>query len=159
QKVDLWIKHVETGGDYQPYTVSQYRSYTKSDDGHFTYWRGKSVYEIRYDELRAWIVWLRGRDLGDKSIRNVLAAFRSFYTWLRRGQEHDFPVIEFPRVKLRPRERHRAMDLLERAAAIEVVPVADRGIFLALKMGIRPGEGRALRIGDYDFNTGVVSIR
>jgi hypothetical protein len=39
------------------------------------------------------------------------------------------------------------------------IPEADRGIFLALKMGIRPGEARALRIGDFDFASGVLSIR
>ena len=66
-----------------PYTVSQYRGYAKPA-GHFSFWDGKSIYEIRYGELQAWTVELRKRDLGDKSIENVLAAFRSFYSWLRR---------------------------------------------------------------------------
>jgi integrase len=94
-----------------------------------------------------------------ESIMNVLAAFRGFYRWFRRGREQEFPILEFPRVKLGTRERRRAMDLLERAVAIEMIAPEDRGVFLALKMGIRPGEARALRIADYDFATGIVSIR
>jgi integrase len=39
------------------------------------------------------------------------------------------------------------------------IPEADRGIFLALKMGIRPGEARAVRVRDFDFASGVLSIR
>ncbi|HEX5064692.1 MAG TPA: site-specific integrase, partial [Myxococcota bacterium] len=156
EKVESWIKHVETCGDYAPYTISDYRGFTK---GHFAFWHGKSVYEIRYDELRAWIVWMRERKLGPKSIRNVLASFRAFYRWLRRGREQELPLIEFPSVKLAPREKARAMDLQDRAAAIESIPIDDRGIFIAMKMGIRPQEGRALRIGHYNFASGVVSIR
>ncbi len=51
------------------------------------------------------------------------------------------------------------MQLADRAHAIEAVAPEDRGIFLALKTGVRPGEARALHIGDYDFASGILSIR
>jgi integrase len=155
EKVEEWIAHVETSGDYQPATIVRYRGYA---EGHFAWWRGRSVYDVQYHALHQWITWLRERGQSDKSTKNILAAFRSFYTWLRRGRERDFPRLEFPRVKVRQRERRKVMDLMERAVAIAAIPAEDRGIFLALKMGIRPGEARALRIADYAFATGVVSI-
>jgi integrase len=156
EKVAQWIKHVGTCGDYQPATIVRYRGYT---DGHFAWWKDRSVYDVQYHTLDEWITWLRERGQSAKSIKNILAAFRTFYTWLRRGREQDFPRLEFPRVKTRSRRKRSVMDLQERAAAIAALPAADRGIFLALKMGIRPGEARALRIEDYDFAAGVASIR
>jgi len=158
EKVEQWIAHVETCGDYQPATIVRYRGYAQ---GHFSWWRGRSIYDVQYHTLHQWLTCLRERGQSDKSTKNILAAFRSFYTWLRRGRERDLPRLEFPRVKVRNRERRKVMGLMERAAAIAAIaaiPAEDRGIFLALKMGIRPGEVRALRISDYAFATGVVSI-
>ncbi len=155
EKVAQWIKHVESCGDYQPATIVRYRGYT---EGHFAWWKGRSLYDVQYHTLDEWIAWLRERKQSDKSIKNVLAAFRSFYTWLRRGRERDFPRLEFPRVKIKARTKRSVMDLQDRADAIAAIRAADRGIFLALKMGIRPGEARALRIADSNFATGVLSI-
>jgi integrase len=158
EKAALRLLHVESSGDYEPRTISQYRRYPK-DGGHFSHWDGKSIYEIRYDELHSLVKWLRERGLAVKSIRNILAAFRSFYSWLRRGHEQELPAIEFPRVKGRSRQRLQPMRLANRAQAMATIPEADRGIFLALKMGIRPGEARAARVQDFDFASGVLSIR
>ena len=43
------MTHVETCGDYQPYTIAKYRGYTRT---HFAFWSGRSIHEIRYDLLR-----------------------------------------------------------------------------------------------------------
>jgi len=116
------------------------------------------VFEIRYDTLEDWITWLRERGLGNKSIANQLAAFRSFYTWFRRGRELEFPAIEWPTVKLPPRKRRPAMDLGDRANVIAAIPNSDQGIYIAMKMGIRPAEARAARIGNYNFASGELEI-
>jgi integrase len=157
EKVALWLDEIESSGDYAPYTLAQYRGYAKAE-GHFSFWDGRSVYEIRWGTLREWTMWLRARGLGAKSIRNAMAAFRSFYSWLRRGRETEFPVVEFPSVKAAGRRRAQAMPLEERAAAMGCVPERDRGIFLAMKMGIRPAEARAARVGDYDFRRATLII-
>jgi integrase len=156
ERVDVWMREVEASEDYSPNTIVRYRGYR---DGHFKWWSGKSVYEIRYDALRDWVTWLRvERKQSNKSIKNVLAAFRTFYRWLRQGREAEFPLLEFPRLKHSTSTRS-VMDLDDRAAAIAALPDEDRGIFLALKIGIRPSEARALTIADYDFARGVVTIR
>jgi integrase len=157
EKLTLWLDEIDSSGDYAPYTLAQYRGYAKPE-GHFSFWDGRSVYEIRWGTLREWKMWLRARGLGTKSVRNAMAAFRSFYSWLRRGRETEFPVVEFPSVKGAGRRRAQAMPLEERATAMGCVPERDRGIFLAMKMGIRPAEARAARVGDYDFRQATLII-
>ena len=148
-RLATWIAELER--DYAPYTVAQYRSYLK-DGGHFSYWDKHTVHDVSWASLEAWVGWLRERGQSGKSIRNILASFRSFWSWLRR-RDARLPQLEFPRVKSERRTR-RAMRPADQAAALRAVPEADRGIFLALAHTIRPGEARAARVGHYDFGTG-----
>jgi integrase len=157
-KLSLWLAELEQGGAHDPRTLQQYRRYAK-DGGHIAgFWAKRSIYDVGWDTLRASIAWLRERQLGPKAITNVIACFRVFYRWARRGHERDLPDIEFPTVKAGPKRRVQMMPLGDRAGAIACVPERDRGIFIALKMGIRPGEARAARVGDYDFGSGRLSI-
>jgi integrase len=157
-KLRLWLTELDEAGEHAPDTLQYYRSYAK-DDGHIgDFWAKRSIYEVSWDALREWVAWLRKRQLAPKTIINVVACFRVFYRWARRGNERDLPDIEFPTVKRGPKQRKKMMPLDDRARVIACVPERDRGILIALKMGIRPGEARAARIGDYDFASGRLSI-
>jgi integrase len=157
-KLRLWLAELEEEGEHAPDTLQYYRSYAK-DDGHIgEFWAKRSIYEVTWDALREWIAWLRARHLAPKTIKNVLACFRGFYRWARRGHERELPDIEFPTVKPGPKKREKLMPLDDRARVIACVRERDRGIFIAMKMGIRPGEARAALVGDYDFASGRLSI-
>lgn len=67
-------------------------------------------------------------------------------------------VPDFPR---RSKRQHTprivALEVQDRILA--AIPEDRRGIFLALRLGIRPSEGRAFNIADYDFRAGVLDVR
>jgi integrase len=78
----------------------------------------------------------------------VLAAFRGFLSWLhRRGQIREVP--DFPRVRVKERDP-RIIGIADQDRVLQAIPQQERGTFLALAhLGLRPGEARALTVGDY----------
>jgi site-specific recombinase XerD len=47
---------------------------------------------------------------------------------------------------------------MKRAAAVDAIAGADRGIFIMMKTGCRPGEAKALRVANFDFATGEIEV-
>jgi integrase len=91
-------------------------------------------------------------DLSPKLRANVLGAFRSFLRWLwRQGELREMPP--FPELAV-PRKAPKLISIEQQEAVLEAIQAPRRGIFLALaELVIRPGEARALNVGDYDWET------
>jgi len=68
------------------------------------------------------------------------------------------PPCDFPR---RSKRQHvpRIVALKVQDRILAAIPDDRRGVFLALRLGIRLSEGRAFNVADYDFRTGVLDVR
>ena len=159
QKLRAWIADVED--DYAPSTFARYRGYVV-DGGPLAWWELRNVYEINWENLRVWLLWLAkdyqrpGAErvgIGAKSRLNVLTAFRGFFKWLRRHEQYrSLPTPEWPSVAVVKTKRRTMGSLATQADVIERVPAEHRGIFYTMAhLTLRNGEARALRWGDYDF--------
>ena len=87
----------------------------------------------------------------------MLGAFHAFLADLvRRGEVERVPV--FPRV---PVDEYvpRTTTLEVQDQILAAIPEDRRGAFLAARLGVRPGEVRALNVADYDRATRVLTIR
>jgi integrase len=144
--LDTKRREVEAG-DRSPTYVRELRRYARPD-GEFAFLAGYSVNEIDFGTLEDWSLWLADRGLSAKTRRNVMGAFRSFLGWLhRRGTVREIPEFPLPRaVEHEP----RILSIEDQDRILSAIPLAERGIFLALaRLGIRPGEGRALDVSDF----------
>jgi len=115
--------------------------------GYFSFFDAASIHELTYGMLEDWAAWLGARGLSPKTQSNALGAFRSFVGWLRRrGEIRAIPEFPWPKV---PEHLPRVLTLAEQDAILRQIPEPERGIFLALcDLGLRPGEARALEVGD-----------
>jgi len=125
--------------------------------------RELSLYEIRFEHLDYWCAALlrtphqrTGAPLSPRLVKNVLSAFRAFLRWCRRRVPDlvvpNFPVgavPQHPYVKVSPRTRR---------TVIAAIPEARRGAFLAACLGRRPGELRALNVGEFDAAEGEITV-
>jgi site-specific recombinase XerD len=134
-------------GDLSPGYLRELERYARSD-GHFSFWSGMSAAEIDYGRLQEWTHWLARRGIGAKTRWNIVAAFRSFVSWLYlRGEIRQIPHFTWPKC-----EEYEptiiSPDLQD--DLLEAIPEDRRGIFLAeFLIGLRPGEARALDCRDY----------
>lgn len=128
------------------------------EDGTFSWWVQVSIHEIDAKGLSDWRRWLaRERGLGPESVRNILGYFRAFEMWLYRLDLVDripaFPVV--------PVVDHAPTILSEtsQTAILQAIPAERRGAFLAACHGARPGEIRALDVGDAEEREGIPGLR
>jgi len=136
-----------TAGSRSPTYLRELERYAKRG-GHFDWWRGRALAEIRYAALEDWSSWLAARRLGPKTRRNVLGAFRSFLSWLELREELPGRMPRFPWPKVDDYEP-RVLSVADQDAILDAIPEARRGIFLAMAhLGLRPGEARALDVAD-----------
>ena len=119
-----------------------------NSDGTFSWWNGSGLHEIDAASLNEWRLWLsREHGLSPKSVRNILGYFRAFVSWLHRLERVE-RMPPFPSVRVND---HRPTILSTRTQQmiLEAIPWERRGAFLAACHGVRPGEARALGVGDY----------
>jgi len=129
------------GGDLSPRTVQEYARYARPG-GELAFWNRKAVGDVTAGSLDDWNEWLIKRKLSDKTRKNIIGAFGSFLHWLKRkGELSSLP--EMPQIK--PDEYlPRILTLDQQRAVLTQIPERERGVFLALAIGLRPGEARAL---------------
>ncbi|MHC4934504.1 MAG: hypothetical protein ACYTGV_20200 [Planctomycetota bacterium] len=152
-RVDRWLarwleimRERTAMGERSPNYLRELERWSKPD-GHFAWWQGKSIYEIRAGALEDWSHWLARRGISAKTRRNVLGGFRSFVGWLKRRELLE-TVPSFPEV---PVDEY-APTLISGRVQDEIlaeIPWDRRGAFLAARLGIRPGEIRAADVTDY----------
>jgi len=150
-----WLDHMRRlseNGQRSPTYLAALESYAR-DAGHFSWWRGRSIHDVKKRTLNEWRDWMLTptdeRKLSSKSVKNVLDAFRSFVGWL----VHDHELLQ--RVPAFPTVQHdepvpKIIDLCTQAAIFDAIPEDRRGIFLALGLCVRPGEARALDARDFE---------
>jgi integrase len=152
EKLARWLtskrREVEAG-DRSPSTLREYERYCKPD-GHFAFWWGRSISEIRAASLHEWAEWLIDQKLGPKTRKNVMGAFHAFLSYLRDREEIDrIPSFHWPRV---PEHSPKILAPGAQDAVLQAIPESRRGPFYAMAdMGLRPGEVRALDVADFDF--------
>ncbi len=103
---------------------------------------------------------LEDRDLHPNTVTKCLGGFHRLLTFAREHlpKRFGFVVPDFPR---RSKRLHtpRIVALEVQDQILAAIPEDRRGIFLALRLGIRPSEGRAFNVTDYDLRAGVLDVR
>jgi hypothetical protein len=134
-------------GDRSANSLAELERWAKPG-GHLSWWFGASLFTVDRASLEEWDLWLAERELGAKTRRNVMAAFRSFCTWAKERR----PTFEIPRFPWPEPDEYvpRVVSLDVQAQILAAIPDARRGIFLALaRLGLRPSEARVARIVDW----------
>jgi len=133
----------ERTGALSPAYLYKLRLYARPD-GYFGPLLSRSIHSLDFGALEEWV---HGLKVGGKTRRLALGAMRSFLHWLKRRREID-ELPEFPEV---PVDEYlpTVVDLDHQDRILAAIPEDRRGAFLAARLGLRPGEVRALNVGDY----------
>lgn len=143
--------------DISPNHLRELRRHARSADGAFQWWSDLTLWEIDAANLSAWRLWLSTEcGLAPKSVRNVVGYFRAFVSWLYQLEKID-RLPPFPRVKV-PEHAPTILSRRTQDLVLDAVPWERRGAFLAACHGVRPGELRALDVGDAQEREGVPGI-
>ncbi len=147
--LDVKRREVESG-DRSPTYLRKLLAYAKPE-GHFSFWDDVLLHEINYGLIEDWSHWLADRKLSPKTRKNIMGAFHSFLTWLkRRGELAGIPDFAWPTV---PEYEPTILSPRTQAAVLGAIPEEERGIFLAMGLlGVRPGEARAFETHDISFD-------
>lgn len=108
----------------------------------FDYWKATHIFSVSYGAIEDWNRALAHGGTPKTMRARILENFRRFLRWLERRGEID-SVPQFPQVRTerKPPEILRPED---QAAVIAEVPQERRGIFIAMRHTLRPGEARAM---------------
>ncbi len=127
------------------------------------HWRpiyGVPVFELDTSHVVALERELEARGLHPNTVTKCLGGLHRVLTFAeenlptKRGfrvprfprRSHELARVEVPTVELRDR-------------VVSLIPEDRRGIFLSMRLAIRPGEARAFDVADYDFARRVLSVR
>jgi hypothetical protein len=131
-KVAAWLdvqRDEAEAGDRSPTYVRELERYARPE-GHFSWWYGKSIFEINAASVDDWNLWLRQRGIGSKTRWNVVGAFRSMLGSLRRrGELRDIPEVARPSVD---EYSPTVISVAMQDGILEAIPESERGIFLAM---------------------------
>jgi len=120
----------------------------------------RTVFELDRSHIHEYAATLATRGLHVNTIAKVLGGLHRLLTFVheRTPNRLGFVVPDFPRSsRLRHHPRIVALEVQDRILA--AVPAERRGIFLALRLGLRPGEARALDVADYDFTRRLLDVK
>ena len=113
----------------------------KQRSPHMAWWDGRSIHEIRPYEIDRFTRHLKERGIGNESVRSVLESLRSFLVWCKRRELIEkIPDIQIPK---RIRKRRELLTPGQQRAVLAAIPWEQRGIYLLLCLGVRPGAARA----------------
>jgi len=145
----------ERGNEFSPETLKSYRSYNRV---YFGYFNGWDVREIHFEQLERFKDDLpKTKKLHTR--RNVLNALHAFFGWLRKkGVIKEMPV--WPEIKGEDAKVRIAVDLEDQDGALKRIPDEHADIFtFMMETGLRPGEGCALKVKDFDLKEGMALIQ
>jgi integrase len=158
-RVEAWLvrrREDAEAGDISPMYLRELERYARAP-GYFPWWRDVTIWDVNTGLLDDWSRAMAAQNLSGTTRRKVLGGFHAFLADLiRRGDLERVP--KFPRI---PVDEYvpRTTTLDVQDAIIATIPEDRRGAFLAARLGVRPGEVRALNAGDYDRGTHVVTVR
>lgn len=148
--LDRWLDHQQVQaehGQISPTYLAALRSYARAG-GPFDFWRGRPLQDLRKSILAEWRDQLL-RTRSPKYVQNILGGFRSFVRWLTEDVEVLKHHVPFPSVRLGAEYVPNIIGPDVQAAVLDAIPYEERGAFLALSLGLRPGDVRALNVADY----------
>lgn len=119
----------------------------------------RDVRDIRKVDIKAYYNDLKAKysHLAPKTFKNILDDFKAFLNWCI-SEEISVIVPEFPAIEV-PEPVHHWLSFEDQAAALDLVPVADRPIFSFIMFyGCRPSEARALKVKDVNLHNMTVTI-
>ena len=135
-------------------------SYTRGlkrfiDRYYLPFFQGKDVREVRTYHIEQFYEQLPCNSL--KYIKNIISSLENFFNTLHRHefitQKPSFPVITLDR------KAPKWIDYDMQVKILETIPEADRPIFAFLSFqGVRPGEGRALKVKDVNLERKCLTI-
>jgi integrase len=141
-----WLKAQdvrETAGDLSPTYTRELRRYARPT-GYFGSLLERSIHSITFAVLEDWVAELR---VSGVTKRKALGAFSAFLHWLkRRGEIAELP--DMPTVQVDEYTPH-IISIEDQDRIIGAISEERRGPFLAMRLGVRPGEARALNVDDY----------
>jgi integrase len=158
-RVEAWLarrREDAAAGDISPMYLRELERYAHAP-GYFPWWHDITIWDVNTGLLDDWSRAMAAQKLSGTTRRKVLGGFHAFLADLvRRGDLDRVPV--FPRI---PADEYvpRTTTIEVQDAIIAEIPEDRRGAFLAARLGVRPGEVRALNVGDYDRATRVLTIR
>lgn len=119
----------------------------------------KDVREMRTVDLNNYRDYLAEKlSLSAKSISNYLGHFKYFLRWCMADEQILSVIPAFPKVKFN-RPRIKWLSAEDQQRLFQYVPEQDKPIIAFLMLhGCRPGEARALRVGDVDLRTQTITI-
>ena len=147
--VARFIAHFEqlvAAKERSPTTLRGYRIIERHDLG---WWSSTAIHDVTFARLEDWNDYLASEGNSPKTRRNKLALLHGTLQWcVRRGEMRaapPFPSVEVP---------EHMPNVLPKAVAdsiLDAIPEPERGPYLlASRMGLRPGEVRALDVADVD---------
>jgi integrase len=117
-----------------------------ADTQHFRFWDGVSVGEIKARHLEKFKRHLEGLGQAPSSVKLSMDQFLAFLAWCVRWEVISI-VPPAPPIKV-VSKRPRILTPIEQRMVLEQIPWVQRGIFLALCLGMRPGAARAALVED-----------
>lgn len=137
-------------GEISAYTVTNLRRRIPGNPPtpaqHFAFWIRASIHEVKPRSLERFKRALERAGVAPSSIRLTLDQFRAFLAWCV-AEELLGSVPAFPSVRV-TRKRPRLLTPSQQAAVLAAIPWNERGIFLAMAIGMRPASARAALVQD-----------
>ncbi|HME70356.1 MAG TPA: tyrosine-type recombinase/integrase, partial [Myxococcota bacterium] len=149
RRVDHYDRSTNTLAEYERWAADHWRPLF-----------GRTVFELDRSHIHEFAAALATRGLHVNTIAKVLGGLHRLLTFVRERtpKRLGFVVPDFPRgSRLRHHPRVVSLEVQDRIMA--AIPEDRRGIFLALRLGLRPGEARALDVAEYDFTRGLLDLK
>lgn len=147
---ERWLEALErqvAAGERSPTYTRRLRDFVKRD---WSPLYGQSIHTVGLLQLEDFAHALR-EDHGATTVWHIMSALRTCLRWVAKRSGGTYHAPDFPELR-RGAFEPRVLEPEQQAAVLEQIDVAQRGVFLALAdLMIRPGEARALDVGDYDF--------
>jgi integrase len=141
-----WLKAQtvrEASGDLSPTYLRELRRYA-SPKGYFGPLLERSIHSLDFPVLEDWVADLR---VSGTTKRRAIGALSAFLHWLKRrgeiGEQPDLPTVQVDEYT------PTIISIEDQDRIIAEIPEPRRGAFLAMRLGVRPGEARALNVDDY----------
>lgn len=116
------------------------------------FFKNKDVRDIRRIHLVEYIDYLRNKPVGKKTIFNYLSIFRTFMTWSMNDLGIIPSIPNFPKIE-KQESQINWISSEEQVKLLNLAKEKDKPILMFLMLsGIRPGEARALKVGDVDLD-------
>lgn len=138
-------------GEVSDYTVANLRTRVPTDPPrkaqYFAFWSMYALSEVRRAQVEKFKRHLELEGLAPSSVALLMDQFKAFLTWCKEVRELPFNPPAFPAVPVQ-RKRPPLLTPAQQRAGIEAIPWRERGIFLAMALGVRPGAARPIRMAD-----------